>query len=121
MKRCQGLGHGRRWAEDEVREADDANIKDSRFLGRGAAGIAYLLTTKSGSQFVFKPELEGRIGLGQQAAAHNAYTDIQSTANLNFATQAAAKTFGCEDLVVKYSVGSHKGQFGMFMEKASGV
>ena len=108
-------------AGDATAEADDANIKDSRFLGRGAAGSAYLLTTKSGSQFVFKPELEGRIGLGQQAAAHNAYTDIQSTANLNFATQAAAKTFGCEDIVVKYSVGSHKGQFGMFMEKAPGV
>ena len=108
-------------AGDATGEVFDANIADGKFLGRGAAGSAYLLTTKDGSEFVFKPELEGRIGLSQQAAAHNAYTDTQSAANLNFATQETARTFGCEDIVVKYSVGSYKGQFGMLMEKAPGV
>ena len=108
-------------AGDATGEVFDANIADGKFLGRGAAGSAYLLTTKDGSEFVFKPELEGRIGLSQQAAAHNAYADSQSAANLNFATQETARTFGCEDIVVKYSVGSYKGQFGMLMEKAPGV
>ena len=28
--------------------------------------------------------------------------------------------FGCEDVIVKYSVGNHDGQFGIFMEKAKG-
>ena len=50
----------------------------------------------------------------------NAYKFAQKTVNLNFATQDTAKAFGCEDLVVKYSVGSHDGQFGVFMEKAKG-
>ena len=45
----------------------------------------------------------------------------KKAANLNLATQDTAKEFGCADLVVKYSVGNHKGQFGVFMEKAKGV
>ncbi len=42
--------------------------------------------------------------------AGSAYADKQNTANLNLATQETAKVFGCEDLVVKYSVGSHDGR-----------
>jgi hypothetical protein len=108
-------------AGDATGEVFDANIKSSSSLGRGAAGSAYLLTTQDGSEFVFKPELEGRIGLDRQAAAHNAYADGQSAANLNFATQETARALGCEDIVVKYSVGTCKGRFGMVMEKAPGV
>ena len=51
---------------------------------------------------------------------NGAYVNAQKTANLNFATQDAAKIFKCENLVVKYSVGTHNGQFGIFMEKAKG-
>ena len=58
----------------------------------------------------------GDLLLGQGGA----YADKQKTANLNLATQDTAKAFGCEDVVVKYSVGSHDGQFGVFMEKAKG-
>ena len=100
---------------------EESNIVSSRTLGSGAAGKTYLLTTKSGEELVFKPELDSRIGLSRLAlGTGGAYVDKQNTANLNLATQDTAKAFGCEDLVVKYSVGSHDGQFGIFMEKAKG-
>ena len=100
---------------------EEQNIVSSRMLGSGAAGKTYLLTTKSGQELVFKPELDSRIGLSHLALGlGSAYLGTQTTANLNLATQDTAKAFGCEDLVVKYSVGSHDGQFGFFMEKAKG-
>ena len=108
-------------AGDASGAADDANVAESTLLGRGAAGSAYLLTMKDGSELVFKPELEGRLGLGLQAAGHGAYAQSQKIANLNLATYDTARALGCQDVVVKYSVGSHKGRFGMFMEKAPGV
>ena len=108
-------------ARDADPEADDANIADSRPLGAGKAGNTYLLTTKTGAELVFKPDLEGRLGLDRLAAGGSSYRPEQNTANLNLATYDTAKAFHCEDLVVKYSVGSHKGQFGTFMEKAKGV
>lgn len=102
-------------------DTEEQNIVGSKTLGSGAAGKTYLLTTKSGGEFVFKPELDSRIGLDNLALGDgNAYVEAQKTASLNLATQDAAKAFGCADLVVKYSVGSHDGQFGIFMEKAKG-
>jgi hypothetical protein len=102
--------------------AEESNIAGSKMLGSGAAGKTYLLTTKTGGELVFKPELDGRIGLDDLLLGMGgAYVDKQKTANLNLATQDTAKAFGCEDVVVKYSVGSHDGQFGVFMEKAKGV
>ena len=101
--------------------AEESNIVSSRELGAGAAGKTYLLTMKSGEELVFKPEMDSRIGLDDLLlGSGNAYLDKQKTANLNLATQDTAKAFGCEDVVVKYSVGSHGGQFGFFMEKAKG-
>ena len=109
-------------AEDVDPATEELNIADSRPLGAGQGGKTYLLTTKQGGEFVFKPELDGRIGLSNLSLGSGAaYLDKQKTANLNLATQETAKIFGCEDLVVKYSVGSHDGQFGIFMEKAKGV
>ena len=100
---------------------EESNIVSSKPLGSGNAGKTYLLTTKAGAEFVFKPDLDGRIGLdGLAYSAGGTYKDSQNTANLNLATQDTAKAFGCEDLIVKYSVGSHDGQFGFFMEKARG-
>ena len=102
--------------------ADDANIVGSKMLGAGSAGTTYLLTTKSGEELVFKPEMDSRLGLDEiLLGMDGAYLDSQKTANLNLATQDTAKAFGCEDVVVKYSVGNHDGQFGFFMEKAKGV
>ncbi|MBO7686166.1 MAG: hypothetical protein J6V72_07285, partial [Kiritimatiellae bacterium] len=100
---------------------EESNIANSRMLGSGMAGKTYLLTTKSGGELVFKSEFESRTGMGGLLLGMNgAYRDAQKTVNLNLATQDTAKAFGCEDLVVKYSVGSHNGQFGFFMEKAEG-
>ena len=99
---------------------DESAVVDSKHLGAGQAGKTYLLTTKTGAELVFKPELDSRIGLENLRIGSGAYKFAQKTANLNLATQDTAKAFGCEDLVVKYSVGSHDGQFGVFMEKAKG-
>ena len=107
---------------DDIDSAtDESAVVDSKHLGAGKAGKTYLLTTKTGAELVFKPELDSRIGLQRlMIGSGNAYKFAQKTVNLNFATQDTAKAFGCEDLVVKYSVGSHDGQFGVFMEKAKG-
>ena len=108
--------------EDVDSATEESNIVSSRPLGAGAGGKTYLLTTKSGGELVFKPDLDGRLGLNEILLGQgDAYSDSQNTANLNLATQDTAKAFGCEDVVVKYSVGSHDGQFGSFMEKAKGV
>ena len=107
--------------EDVDSDADESNIVNSRPLGEGSGGKTYMLTTKSGGELVFKPELDSRIGLKEiLLGSGGAYVGKQKTANLNLATQNTAKVFGCEDVVVKYSVGSHGGQFGVFMEKAKG-
>jgi len=107
--------------DDVDSAAEEQNIVSSRTLGSGNAGKTYLLKTKSGSELVFKPELDSRIGLSRiMVGQGNSYKNAQKTANLNLATQDTAKAFGCADLVVKYSVGSHDGQFGVFMEKAKG-
>jgi hypothetical protein len=101
---------------------EESNIVSSRPLGAGAGGKTYLLTTKSGGELVFKPDLDGRLGLNEiLLGMGGAYRASQNTANLNLATQDTAKAFGCGDVVVKYSVGSHDGQFGSFMGKAKGV
>ena len=99
---------------------DESNVVSSKPLGAGNAGKTYLVKMKSGEEFVFKPELESRLGLSELSLGGTAYVSKQMTANLNLATQDTAETFGCKDLVVKYSVGSHNGQFGVFMEKAKG-
>ena len=109
-------------AGDANSDADDANIVESKPLGAGNAASAYIVTTKGNEQYVFKPELEGRIGLSTLTLGRfGAYSEWQSATNLNLATQDVANMLGCGDLVVKYLVGSHKGQFGMFMEKAPGT
>ena len=108
-------------AGDVDPRADDANIVDSKVLGSGQSNSTYMLTTKSGEKLVFKPEVNGRMGLNRMALGNGgAYSDVQNVANLNLATQDTAKALGCEDIVVKNFVGSHNGQFGFFMENAPG-
>ena len=107
-------------AEDVNPKADDSNIVDSKTLGAGQSNTCYLLTTKSGEKFVFKPELEARIGLNVMPLGTGAYRGDQSGANLSIATAETAKMLGFEEMIVKYSVGTHNGQFGVFMELAEG-
>ena len=107
--------------DDVDPRTDTSNIAKSKVLGSGVASTTYLLTTHAGEELVFKPELDSRFGLHElNLGKGGAYLDSQKAANLNLATQQTAKTFGCEDIVVKYSVGVHDGQFGCFMEKAKG-
>ncbi len=49
--------------EDVDPATEGQNIVASRSLGTGAGGKTYLLTTKSGEEIVFKPDLGSRIGL----------------------------------------------------------
>ncbi len=101
---------------------EDANITGERQLGAGAAGTVYELTRSDGVKVVFKGETESRTGLANLAVGSGHSYDIgQETVNLNIAAKNAAKALGMGDLIVDYSVGTHKGVFGFYMEKAKGM
>ena len=101
---------------------EDANIVSQRMLGAGAAGTVYELTRADGKQVVFKGETESRTGLsGIVAGAAKNYASGQMTANLNIASKNAAKALGMGEILVDYSVGTHNGVFGFYMEKAKGM
>ena len=101
---------------------EDANIVSQRQLGAGAAGTVYELTRADGTQVVFKGETESRAGLsGIVAGAAKNYSSDQITANLNIAAKNAAKALGMGGILVDYSVGTNKGVFGFYMEKAKGM
>lgn len=101
---------------------EDRNIVSQRMLGAGAAGRVYELTRADGKQVVFKGETESRAGLsGIVAGAAKNYSSDQMTANLNIASKNAAKALGMGGILVDYSVGTHKGVFGFYMEKAKGM
>ena len=101
---------------------EDANIVGERQLGAGAAGTVFELTRSDGVKVVFKGETESRTGLADLAvgSGHN-YNLGQETVNLNIAAKNAANVLGMGDLIVDYSVGTHKGVFGFYMEKAKGM
>ncbi len=101
---------------------EDANITGERKLGQGAAGSVYELTRSDGVKVVFKGETESRTGLADIVAGGGHSYDLgQETVNLNIAAKNAAKALGMGDLIVDYSVGTHKGVFGFYMEKAKGM
>lgn len=101
---------------------EDANITGERNLGQGAAGSVYELTRSDGVKVVFKGETESRTGLADLAVGSGHSYDLgQETVNLNIAAKNAAKALGMGDLIVDYSVGTHKGVFGFYMEKAKGM
>ena len=101
---------------------EDSNIVSQRLLGAGAAGTVYELTRADGRQVVFKGETESRAGLsGLVAGAAKNYSAQQMTANLNIASKNAAKALGMGGILVDYSVGTHNGVFGFYMEKAKGM
>ena len=74
------------------------------------------------NEVVFKGETESRTGLsGIVAGAAKNYSSGQMTANLNIASKNAAKALGMGGILVDYSVGTHNGVFGFYMEKAKGM
>lgn len=99
---------------------DDSNLDSSKTLGAGKANTVKLVTYKDGTERVFKPEAAGRQGMNTLILSKD-YAKEQQVANLNLATQSAAQVLGLTDVVPKCSVGMHKGDYGLFMEKVPGM
>ena len=106
--------------DDDVDPAlDQSNLDKFKPLGSGQANTVYVAKFKDGSEHVFKPEVPGRMGMEPLSLSMDYHSETQ-IAHLNIATSKAAKHLGLEDVMVKTTVGSLKGQYGIFMEKAPG-
>jgi len=99
---------------------DDKNVVESKSLGAGNFNTVTLVKVKDGSEWVFKPELAGRL-TAPNSTLNDGLDANQEMTRVNLAVQTSADTLGLGDVMVKTSAGTHKGQFGMFMEKAPGV
>ena len=98
---------------------DDSNAVTSHTLGSGAVNTVFEVQYADGSKHVFKPEAPGRQSFSYLNVAYGT-KNFQMVAQLNIASQKTADAFGLGDVMARTSVGSHKGQFGIFMEKAPG-
>ena len=111
--------HG--YADSDVNTAlDDKNVAQSKTLGAGNFNTVTLVTLKDGSEWVFKPEVAGRLTAPRSALNHGLDANQEMT-RVNLAVQETADVLGLGDVMVKTTAGTHKGQFGMFMEKAPGT
>ncbi|MBR4222922.1 MAG: hypothetical protein IKR81_17305 [Victivallales bacterium] len=111
--------HG--YADSDVKlDLDDKNIASSKTLGNGNFNTVTLVTGKDGSEWVFKPELDGRLTAPNSPLSFGVDANQEMT-RINLAVQTTADTLGLDDLMVRTTAGTHKGQFGMFMEKAPGI
>ena len=99
---------------------DDANVADSYELGSGAFNTVTLLKLKDGSEWVFKPEMPGCLTTSYSSHYHGMAKNMEFT-RVNLAVQDTANRLGLNDVMVKTKAGTHKGRFGMFMEKAPGL
>jgi hypothetical protein len=111
--------HGMR-DEDIDPKLDDINHVSSDKRGSGALNSVYEVGYKDGTSFIFKPEAPGRQAMENLTIAKGIEA-TQMVAQLNIASQKTADALGLGDVMVKTTVGSHKGEFGIFMEKAKGV
>jgi hypothetical protein len=111
--------HGMR-DEDIDPKLDDINHVSSVKRGSGALNSVYEVGYKDGTSFIFKPEAPGRQAMENLTIAKGIEA-TQMVAQLNIASQKTADALGLGDVMVKTTVGSHKGEFGIFMEKAKGV
>ena len=100
---------------------DDSRMVSSRQLGKGKANSVFEVTYKDGNKFVFKPETAGRLGMTNLTLGRRGYAAQLQVAQINMAVQKTADTLGLGDIMVKTTVGSHQGNYGIFMEKAPGV
>lgn len=99
---------------------DDKNVTGAKTLGSGSYNTVTLVTVKDGSEWVFKPEMAGRL-TAPNSPLNDGMNINQEITRVNLAVQATADALELDDIMVKTSVGTHKGQFGMFMEKAPGI
>ena len=106
--------------EDVDPKLDDINHVSTVKRGSGALNSVYEVGYKDGTSFIFKPEAPGRQAMENLAIAKGIEA-TQMVAQLNMASQKTADALGLGDVIVKTTVGSHKGEFGIFMEKAKGV
>ena len=106
--------------EDVDPKLDDINHVSTKMRGSGSFNSVYEVGYKDGSTFIFKPEAPGRQAIENLTLAHG-ITETQMVAQLNMASQRTADALGLGDVMVKTTVGSHKGEFGIFMENAKGV
>ena len=113
--RVHGYGDG-----DINAALDDVNVDDSKVLGSGKFNTVTLVKFKNGSEYVFKPEMAGRLGT-DSSPLQVGMDDEQQLTRINGAVQKTADALGLGDVMVKTTAGTHKGSFGMFMEKAPGV
>ena len=111
--------HG--YADADIDPAlDDRNVESSRELGSGAMNCVSLVTFKDGRQAVFKPEVAGRLS-ATTTPLQAGLASRQQMTRVNIAVQKTADALGLGDVMVKTTAGTHKGVFGMFMERAPGV
>lgn len=111
--------HG--YDDDDINpDLDDTNVASRKQLGSGAFNTVSLVTFKNGSQYVFKPELAGRLGAGLSPLQTNLQSS-QQMVRINACVQKTADALGLGDVMVKTTAGVSDGQFGMYMEKAKGV
>ena len=105
--------------EDVDPALDDLNEDSSKELGHGGMNTVFEVTYKDGSKYVFKPEIAARLSAGDFNMSKG-LADFQTIAQINMATQKTADALGLGDVMAKTTVGSHKGDFGLFMEKVPG-
>lgn len=111
--------HG--YADADIDPAlDDRNVESSRELGSGAMNSVSLVTFRDGRQAVFKPEVAGRFS-ATTTPLQAGLASRQQMTRVNVAVQKTADALGLGDVMVKTTAGTHKGVFGMFMERAPGV
>ncbi|MBP5787883.1 MAG: hypothetical protein J6Y19_08730, partial [Kiritimatiellae bacterium] len=99
---------------------DDSRAVSTAPLGTGAVNTVHLVTYADGAQYVFKPEAPGRQVMENLTLSKD-YAGEQQVAQLNLATQSVANALGLGDAVPKCTVGAHNGEYGLFMEKVSGI
>lgn len=103
----------------------DENLVDMKRLGAGAANTVYKMTYKmedgSTKDFVFKPDLGGRIGFQNLRISARAYSDTQQAVKHNTATCDVAAFLGLDRFTGRNYATVHNGQYGLLMEMAPGT
>lgn len=101
-------------------QIDDSNVLEARELGSGAFNTVTLLKLNDGSEWVFKPEMPARLTTSYSTHFEGMSKNMEFT-RVNLAVNDTANTLGLNDVMVTTKAGTHKGRFGMFMEKAPGL
>ena len=110
--------HG--YADSEINAVlDDKNVKESQELGHGNFNTVTLVKMNDNTEWVFKPEMEGRL-TAPGSPLNDGMGNGQQMTRVNLAVQTTADNLGLNDIMVKTTAGTHKGKFGMFMQKAPG-